>query len=164
MTKRKPKSKLNERQAVFVEAYVESMNAYQSAIKAGYSESTAKNAYRALLESATVCAAIEKRLGEIEKQGDWTVRRSIPVALTTLVDVAQHCKDGKARVNASREILDRTKLIRREGKEVNHGLSAEVLQEILAALERVVDKVLAPQQADKFMEALTEELEAVNVE
>lgn len=41
---------LNEQQVAFVEAYLKTRNAYQSALKAGYSKNTAKNAKQLILE------------------------------------------------------------------------------------------------------------------
>jgi hypothetical protein len=41
---------LNEQQVAFVEAYLRTRNAYQSALKAGYSKNTAKNAKQLILE------------------------------------------------------------------------------------------------------------------
>ena len=41
---------LNEQQVAFVEGYLKTRNAYQSALKAGYSKNTAKNATKLILE------------------------------------------------------------------------------------------------------------------
>ena len=59
-------SKLNDRQRAFADYYIESLNAFESAIKAGYSENYAKSRSYELLENAGIKAYIDERMKEIE--------------------------------------------------------------------------------------------------
>ena len=56
---------LNDKQRVFVEAYVRSWNATQAAIVAGYSEDTAYSQGPRLLKNVGIRAEIDKRLEEL---------------------------------------------------------------------------------------------------
>ena len=72
-TTSKPDKPLTDRQTLFVEHYVQSLNAKQSAIKAGYSEKTAEQQGYQLLQKPSVQAAIS----EISE------KRSKAIGLTT---------------------------------------------------------------------------------
>ncbi|HSQ88383.1 terminase small subunit [Romboutsia sp.] len=61
-------SKLNEKQKAFADYYVESLNAYQSALKAGYSENYAKGNISKLLENERVKSYIDEIMAS--KQND----------------------------------------------------------------------------------------------
>ena len=58
--------KLNIKQKAFADYFIETGNAYQSAIKAGYSENYAKGNVIKLLENESVKAYIEAKMKEIE--------------------------------------------------------------------------------------------------
>lgn len=60
------KSALNPRQEAFIEFYLQSGNAYQSAIKAGYSKNYAKSQYKNLLENENVQKAIAMRMENVK--------------------------------------------------------------------------------------------------
>lgn len=55
---------LNERQLAFCEYYIECVNATEAAIKAGYSEKTARSTGSENLTKPDISAYIEKRLAE----------------------------------------------------------------------------------------------------
>ena len=59
-------SKLNDRHRAFADYYIESLNAFESAIKAGYSENYAKSRSYELLENVGIKAYIDERMKEIE--------------------------------------------------------------------------------------------------
>ncbi|TQO56051.1 terminase small subunit [Paraclostridium bifermentans] len=61
-------SKLNDRQKTFADYYIESLNAFESAIKAGYSEKYAKSRSYELLENVGIKNYIEERMKEIESE------------------------------------------------------------------------------------------------
>lgn len=61
---------LNKQQLKFCREYLKSHNAYQSAIKAGYSKSYAKNATKKLLENGGIQEYINKRTEKVEKKED----------------------------------------------------------------------------------------------
>ena len=58
--------KLNIKQKSFADYYIETGNAYQSAVKAGYSENYAKGNVIKLLENVSVKAYIGEKMKEIE--------------------------------------------------------------------------------------------------
>ncbi|MCP9357383.1 terminase small subunit [Liquorilactobacillus satsumensis] len=61
---------LNKQQLKFCREYLKSHNAYQSAVKAGYSKSYAKNATKKLLENGGIQDYINKRTEKVEKKED----------------------------------------------------------------------------------------------
>lgn len=61
-------SKLNDRQKAFADYYIESLNAFESAIKAGYSEKYAKSRSYELLENVGIKKYIDERLKQIESE------------------------------------------------------------------------------------------------
>lgn len=60
--------KLNERQRRFADEYIISGNAYQSAIKAGYSEKYAKARSSELLENVGIKSYIDERLEKVKSE------------------------------------------------------------------------------------------------
>ena len=60
--------KLNVKQKAFADYYIETGNAYQSAIKAGYSENYAKGNVIKLLENESVKNYIQEKMKEIESE------------------------------------------------------------------------------------------------
>ena len=58
--------KLTIKQKKFADEYIISGNAYQSAINAGYSEATAKNADKNIMENRGVKAYIDERMQKLE--------------------------------------------------------------------------------------------------
>lgn len=59
--------RLTPKQRKFANEYIKTNNAYQSAIKAGYADGTARNATKQLLESAGIQAYLNKKLGKVEQ-------------------------------------------------------------------------------------------------
>lgn len=59
---------MNERQKRFADEYIRTANAYQSAVRAGYSEKYASTGAHKLLENKSVKAYVEARFKELEKQ------------------------------------------------------------------------------------------------
>lgn len=72
------KPKLTNRQAAFVREYLCDLNATQAAIRAGYSEKTAKAQGSRLLTNADIAEAIQKAMDEraerVESEADWVLR------------------------------------------------------------------------------------------
>lgn len=60
--------KLNIKQKAFADFFIETGNAYQSALKAGYSENYAKGNVIKLLENESVKQYIDEKLKEIESE------------------------------------------------------------------------------------------------
>lgn len=59
--------KLNLKQQAFVDEYIKTGTAYQSAIRAGYSEKYAKSSSHKLLENVGIRAEIDKRMEKLKK-------------------------------------------------------------------------------------------------
>ncbi|MFT8477719.1 MAG: terminase small subunit [Liquorilactobacillus sp.] len=62
--------KLNKKQKKFADLWMKTHNAYQSALKANYSKSYAKNATKYLLENHGIQEYIRKRTEKVEKKED----------------------------------------------------------------------------------------------
>lgn len=60
--------KLTPKQKAFADEYIKSGNAYQSAIKAGYSKKTAKNAAAKMVENGGIKSYITAKMVEIESK------------------------------------------------------------------------------------------------
>ncbi|WP_179395044.1 terminase small subunit [Lacticaseibacillus absianus] len=59
---------LKAKQQKFVDEYVQSGNAYQAAVSAGYSTSYAKSQSSKMLENVGIQSAIQERMGELESE------------------------------------------------------------------------------------------------
>lgn len=70
-------AKLTAKQERFVEEYLIDLNATQAAIRAGYSQKTARVTASKLLTKANIQAAIAERQKEIRKRNDVTIDRLI---------------------------------------------------------------------------------------
>ena len=60
-------TKLNLKQQAFVDEYIKTGTAYQSAIRAGYSEKYAKSSSHKLLENVGIKVEIDKRMEKLKK-------------------------------------------------------------------------------------------------
>jgi phage terminase small subunit len=67
------KKKLTDKQRLFVKHYILTRNATQSAIKAGYSERTARSIGQRLLTNVDIKKAIEKRFEKVEQPLDTSI-------------------------------------------------------------------------------------------
>ena len=59
---------MNERQKAFADYYIESLNAYESAIRAGYKEAYAKGQSYLLLDNQGIKGYIQERLASKDKE------------------------------------------------------------------------------------------------
>lgn len=69
--------KLSLKQQIFADEYVITGNAYQSALKAGYSEKYSKAQSHRLLENVGIKAYIGKRLAELKKERTLTMEEAL---------------------------------------------------------------------------------------
>lgn len=90
------KKKLNKQQLKFCREWLKSHNAYDAAIKAGYSDSYARNATKFLLENIGIQEYINKRTSKIEKQED----DEVDEVLTNIYRIAT----GKEITNHSKTV------------------------------------------------------------
>jgi phage terminase small subunit len=88
---------LTARQAMFVQEYLISLNATQAAIRAGYSEKTARAIGSENLKKPAIAAEIAfgkaRRRKRLEDRADHTIHALAQVAFSSLADVLG--KDGK---------------------------------------------------------------------
>lgn len=116
------KRELTPKQKAFADEYIKTGNAYQSAIKAGYSKAYAKSDATKLRENTGVKAYIDKKLTEIEShkiadaqevlelltsimRGE--EREEVVVATTEGAEKVQKTPSLKERMNAAKEIIKR---------------------------------------------------------
>lgn len=114
--------KLTPKQKAFADEYIKSGNAYQSAIKAGYTEKTAKNAATKMVENGGVKSYIDAKMAEIESHKIADAKEVLEfytavmrgelketVFVTFADGYAQEEKepDYKTRISAAREIMKR---------------------------------------------------------
>ena len=71
------KDSLNPQQARFVQYYIESGNAKQSALQSGYSESTANNAQASLLKNEGIIRKIKEHENFLVKASGWNKARLV---------------------------------------------------------------------------------------
>ena len=71
------KDKLNPQQARFVQYYIESGNLKSSALNAGYSESTSRNATNNLMKNEAIKGEIEKQEKYLIKSSGWNKARLV---------------------------------------------------------------------------------------
>lgn len=90
------KGKLNKKQLKFCREWLKSHNAYDAAIKAGYSKSYAKNATIQILENHGIKEYINKRTSKVEKQED----DEVDMVLTNIYRIAT----GKEISNHSKAV------------------------------------------------------------
>lgn len=89
-------AKLTLKQKKFADEYIISGNAYQSAIKAGYSENYAKGNVIKLLENVRVKAYIDERLKEVESK---KIAKADEVLQTFTKILRQELMEEKTEVN-----------------------------------------------------------------
>ena len=89
-------AKLTLKQKKFADEYIISGNAYQSAIKAGYSENYAKGNVIKLLENVSVKAYIDERLKEVESK---KIAKADEVLQTFTKILRQELMEEKTEVN-----------------------------------------------------------------
>lgn len=96
---------MNERQKHFADEYIISKNATQSAIKAGYSEKTARSIGQKLLTKADISEYIQKRTEELFDERSMTIAEALAISASIARGDVQKGyskstvkKDGKEKV------------------------------------------------------------------
>lgn len=125
--------KLTERQARFVEEYLANGgDAANAARTAGFAESTARNAYFAVLGSPAVESAIGTRLEELKQDAMRRLGARVGEVVEALVALAlSPDTPATARQRACCEVLDRVGIARQGGE---LGARSDELGEFLAAV------------------------------
>ena len=80
-------TKLNLKQQTFVDEYIKTGTAYQSAIRAGYSEKYAKSSSHKLLENVGIKAEIDKRMEKLKKMQLQTKTKYFNISLLYYVEI-----------------------------------------------------------------------------
>ena len=134
---------LTERQILFIDNYTGQCqgNATQSAIKAGYSDKTAKQQGYQLKQLLSL---------EIEEKNRQLLNGAVPLAIKTLRDLIEDSKTaGSVKLGAVNSILDRnnysgtTKI-----EDVTHNKTDEQLQTELQHLLSTIDKPIIKIELD----------------
>ena len=114
--------KLTEKQKRFADEYIQSGNATQSAIKAGYSQKYANTNVSKLLQNTTIKSYIDERMEMIASNrimtakeavelltgiGRGEVKETVVVASPMGVETVEKEADLKTRISAIKEILKR---------------------------------------------------------
>ena len=121
-------AKLNPQQARFVQYYIESGNAKQSALQAGYSESTANNANASLLRNSGIERKIKEHEIFLVKSSGWNKARLV----SEIEGVFQQAL-------ANEELGTALKSLELIGKVVNVMPSAKTM-EIKHSFEKLLDQ------------------------
>jgi len=105
ITVRVPKHlNLTERQARFIPLYVESGDSYKSAIAAGFSEVTARQAGAEILDRPSVARAIVFAARQ-------RLARTIPLSISVLEPLRDNAQSEKIRMDCATRLLDRAGII-----------------------------------------------------
>ncbi len=114
--------KLTSKQQKFADEYIESGNAFQSAINAGYSKNYSKAQSSKLLENVGIKSYIDERMQELESQkimgakeaielltsiARGEIKETVVVSTPIGAEEVQKEADFKTRISAIREILKR---------------------------------------------------------
>ena len=101
--------KLNPRQQRFVEEYLTDLCASQAAVRAGYSEKTAKQIGSRLLTHVDVQAAIEKGKADLAertgKSQEWVIEKLTAVHDASMKETASGTAHNPAAANKSLELI-----------------------------------------------------------
>jgi len=109
---------LSKKQRSFVDRYLETLNAKQSALDVGYAESVAHNAAVIVLGSTSVRQEIENRLVAITEENALMFVQGARKAIRVLLEIIDDPEaPASAKVAACKEILDRGSHIARFGLE-----------------------------------------------
>jgi len=127
---------LTEKQSLFVEHYLQSANARESAERAGYAASVAKNAYREILGSSTVKRAVAEGIASLQQASHKRLSIGVSKMLDMLEEITQDpTVAAGVRVQAANSWLDRASFQRGsdEGNAYDD-LKAQELDDILASI------------------------------
>ena len=137
------KNTLNPQQARFVQYYIESGNAKQSALKAGYSESTANNANASLLRNSGIERKIKEHEIFLVKSSGWSKSR-----LVSEIEGVFH------QALASEELGTALKSLELIGKVINVMPSAKTM-EVRHSFESLLDQSTTTKDITPKLPAIT---------
>ena len=137
------KDTINPQQARFVQYYIESGNAKQSALKAGYSESTANNANASLLRNSGIERKIKEHEIFLVKSSGWSKSR-----LVSEIEGVFH------QALASEELGTALKSLELIGKVINVMPSAKTM-EVRHSFESLLDQSTTTKDITPKLPAIT---------
>lgn len=110
-------SELTQKQKLFVEYYLANPNATQAAIKAGYSEKTAKSQGQRLLTNVDIRALVEKRVETVAMSADEVLKELADIAKADWQDFIEVKRDKFGDVvEVSMRLTDKIKALELVGK------------------------------------------------
>ena len=127
---------LTKKQSLFVEHYLQSANAKESAERAGCAPSVAKNAYREILGSTAVQRAVAEGIVSLQQAAHKRLAIGVEKMLTTLEGIAEDPTVAAGiRVQAANSWLDRASFQRgtTDGDAVDE-LLMQNLDDVLASI------------------------------
>jgi hypothetical protein len=128
---------LTERQSLFVAFFVESGDAHQAALKAGYSPSVARTAGTEILRVPHVAQSVARAVAQ-------RLAMSAPMALAVIEELSSNADiSPKVRLDASKALLDRAGFVPPRAAANNvgkidtplHEMSVDELKTLAARLE-----------------------------
>ena len=93
---------MTDKQQLFVQEYIASLNATQSAVKAGYSKRTAYSIGQRLLKNVEIQEAINSAINERQARTEVTA----DYVITSLYEVAERCMQAKPVIVKGQQITD----------------------------------------------------------
>jgi phage terminase small subunit len=127
---------LTKKQQAFIEYYLQSFNATEAAIKAGYSERSAYSIGSENLSKPEIKAAVESRLNELKMSADEALVMLAEIARSSMADFAEIDKNGKPKIKMKSEKLHLVKKL--AIKPTEFGMSYEFeLYDRMAALQLI---------------------------
>lgn len=135
----------SNKQKAFIEEYLKDFNATQAAIRAGYSEKTARSQGHRLLTNVDVSEAIQQRLSEKRVSADEALQMLSEIIRGDLgefvnnfgmIDVSQVRKEGKTRLIKKWK----TKTVTINGKDEDREVHTEDIElyDRLAAIDKIL--------------------------
>lgn len=100
---------MNERQKHFADEYIVSRNATQSAIKAGYSEKTARSIGQKLLTKVDISEYIQKRTQELFDERSMTIAEALAISASIARgEVQQGYSKKTVKTNGREKVVEST--------------------------------------------------------
>lgn len=129
---------MTDKQKMFVKEYMKDLNATQAAIRAGYSEDTAKQIGYENLTKPYIQEAIEKEMEERTKK----VEISAEYVLSNLKKVAENSMDrnDSAGANKSLELLGKYLKLFTDKTETSVTLDKSPIDELIDSIDKIKNK------------------------
>lgn len=117
------KINLNQKQKKFVDEYIKTGNATQSAIKAGYSEKTAYSIGQRLLKNVEIVKALETKQEKLQEKFEYSIEKSF-----RNFEKAQEIALAKKRLLLGRSDDENSKSLEIEDPDITNFIKAEELK------------------------------------